>query len=282
MLLACATNQNLTALPTATFERIVFEVQTPTATVVLFPTVPVTDTPPPTETPTLVLLPTQPLTLTESAVATETPLPEPTAVPPTNTAPPPPPTATPVPALPTVAPQIGGEWDFEAGFVDWANPHGDQCPEGRLAVGWQGFTTRDQFGSSCLNRTTYGANVHIGEAAQEITFAFVGNEAGISKVASTTPSHQYTIEAFAKPEFSPSPLEIFLGVDLTGQTNWQADSITWYPWRENGQDIWLKTQETVVATGESLTVFIRGHHPLPEGGGALRIDSVSLFDKGPG
>jgi hypothetical protein len=132
-----------------------------------------------------------------------------------------------------------------------------------------------------MNQTTWQTNVYSGESAQEITFAFVGNQAGIFKTAPTTPGHRHKVEAFIKREFSPAPVEVQLGLDVTGGVNWEADTIQWFSWREEADDQWAKTEETITATGETMTIFIKGSHPFPEPGGALRIDNVSVTDEGP-
>ncbi len=260
-------------------EQLAFEIQTATPTVSLLFDAP-TNTPDPNATATPTATPTLTATLTLSA--TETATPEPPA--PVEQAEPaaPPPTPTPAPTAVLAEPLQGGEWDFEAGFRPWVNPFGDSCDGSGLALGWEAFTTRDQYGSSCMNQTTWKGNVHSGESAQEITFAFVGNQAGIFKNTPVTPGHRYTIEAFMKREFSPTKVEVFLGVDTTGGTNWEADTVQWFPWREDVDDQFARTEETVTATAETMTIFIRGSHGYPEPGGALRLDSISVTDIGPG
>jgi len=283
-MLACqATATPITPMPPrATVAQISFDIQTATATVAALVDLPTyTPTPfTPTATPVIVITATAELTNTAASEnPTNTPMPEPAAAPATE---PPPPTNAPVPA-PTATPApplAGGEWDFEAGFSPWTNPHGDQCAVGALAVGWQGFTSRDQYGSSCLNKNDYPANVYTGQNVQEITFAFVGNEAGIYKTFTSIPNRRYRLEAYVKREKSDSPTESALGVDLGGGGDWQAATVQWFPWREQADDAWAKTTETVTATGENITIFIKGHHPLPVVGGALRIDNVSVTDMG--
>ena len=193
----------------------------------------------------------------------------------------PPASAATTPTVPAAAPLQGGDWDFEAGFQPWTNPYGDSCAASGLAIGWTAFTTRDQFGSSCMNQTTWQDNVFTGANAQEITFAYVGNEAGIYKTAPTTPGHRYSVTAYTRREFSPAQVEVALGIDLSGGTNWQAESVNWFAWDEDLNDEWNKTEETVTALGDRMTIFIKGSHPYPEPGGALRIDSVSVLDLGP-
>jgi hypothetical protein len=192
--------------------------------------------------------------------------------------------ATPAQATPTVPvaePLQGGEWDFEAGFETWTNPFGDSCAASGLAIGWTAFTTRDQFGSSCMNQTTWKDNVYLGGNAQEITFAYVGNEAGIYKTAPTAVGHRYRVKALMRREFSPAKVEVSLGIDPGGGANWQAESVEWFPWDEDFDDEWSETEVIVVALGESVTIFVKGSHPYPEPGGALRIDSISVVDLGP-
>jgi hypothetical protein len=174
----------------------------------------------------------------------------------------------------------GGAWDFEEGFVEWGNPFGDPCSGATLAVGWHAFTTRDQYGSSCMNQTSWKDNVYSGQYAQEITFAYIGNQAGIFRAAPTIPGHQYKIEAHMRREFSVSTVEVLLGVDVGGGVDWQATSVQWFPWDEQLDNAWAKTEETVTATGDSMTLFIRGNHPYPEPGGVLTLDAITITDLG--
>ncbi len=273
--LACVVTKQ-TPQPAATVQQLVFEVQTstPTLTPVLYLLDAPTNTPDPRATSTPVVTTTLNLTPTleiEPAAPLQEPAPN---------SQPPPATPTPVPT-PEIKLTQGGVWDFEEGFTPWFNPHGDVCSGSGLANGWTAFTTRDQYGSSCFNQTVWKDNVYSGESAQEITFAYVGNQAGIFKTAPTVPGHRYTITAYMRREFSPAKLEVSLGLDLTGGGNWQAESVLWFPWREDVDDAWTKTEETITATGEAMTVFIQGVHPYPEPGGVLRLDAVTIADLGP-
>ncbi|MBI1881786.1 MAG: hypothetical protein HYR94_26715 [Chloroflexi bacterium] len=287
-LLACALARQ-TPQPAPTLEQLAFEIQTatPTFTPVLGLVGAPTDTPDPNATATRTL--TSTLTITSTLTPTETqavappppvatslPEPEVAAVQSAPAA-----TPTPAPAVPTAEPVQGGAWDFEDGFSEWGNPYGDRCPGSGLANGWNAFTTRDQFGSSCFNQTVWKGNVNSGESAQEITFAYVGVQAGIFKSVPTTPGHRYTVSAFMKHEFSPAKLEVALGLDVGGGTDWQASVVQWFPWKEDKDDTWSKTEETVTVTGENMTIFIKGSHPYPEPGGTLRLDSISIADLGP-
>jgi hypothetical protein len=120
--------------------------------------------------------------------------------------------------------------------------------------------------------------VKSGERSQEITFDFISAEAGISRQAQTIPGHRYQIEAWGKHVRSASPVELSLGVDLSGGENWRASSVEWYPWDETGEDVWGLTQVTVRATGETLTVFLKGYHPFAVQGGATLFDDVRVVD----
>lgn len=280
-LLACALAKQ-TPQPAPTLEQLAFEIQTatPTLTPVFALVGAPTDTPDPNAATTLVVSPTVTVTVTvqtDTPPPTDTPLPEPVVA--AQEAPAA--TPTPAPTVPPVEPVQGGAWDFEEGFSEWPNPYGDRCPGSGLANGWNAFTTRDQFGSSCFNQTVWKGNVNSGESAQEITFAYVGVQAGIFKSIPTTPGHRYTVSAFMKREFSPAKLELALGLDPSSSVDWQAPSVQWFPWDEDKDDAWARTEETITAAGESMTIFIRGSHPYPEPGGTLRLDSISIVDLGP-
>lgn len=282
-MLACGLARQ-TPLPAPTLEQLAFEIQTATPTIV--PLLPlVADSPSDTLAPNATVTPVITSTLAATTTAlTESPVITPTAAPEVAVAAAqvasdtPPASAS---AEPTTEPIRGGAWDFEESFGEWINPHGDRCPGSGLANGWTAFATRDQYGSSCFNQSDWELNVYSGASAQEITFAYVGVQAGIFKSAPTIPNHRYMVEAYMKREFSPAKLEVALGIDLTGGSDWQAASVQWFPWDEDRDDAWARTEETVIAAGESMTIFIKGSHPYPEPGGTLRLDSISIVDLGP-
>jgi hypothetical protein len=274
-MLAC-TILRPTPQPAATIEQLTFEIQTATPTftpILVLVDVP-TYTPDPNATPTPTITPTSEVTSTMTV--------EPEATP-TPTSPPAPATKAPLPTptAPLAEPLQGGVWDFEDGFQPWGNPYGDACPGSGLANGWTAFTNRDQYGSACMNQTVWKDNVHSGQSAQEITFAYVGIEAGVFRTAPAIPGHRYTIEAYMRREFSPATVAVSLGIDLNGGTDWQSENVQWFPWNEDVDDAWGKTSVTVTATGERMTIFLKGSHPYPEPGGTLRLDNVSVVDLGP-
>jgi hypothetical protein len=138
---------------------------------------------------------------------------------------------------------------MEAGFAPGTSPLGEDCPGWAVAVGWQAFLAPGDPASSCLNENKNPANTKSGERSQEITFDFISAEAGIYRQAETIPGYRYRIEAWGKHIRSESPVELSLGVDLTGGEDWQAATVTWTPWDEPGEDVWMHTQVTVRASG---------------------------------
>jgi hypothetical protein len=76
-------------------------------------------------------------------------------------------------------------------------------------------------------------------------------------------------------------VELSLGIDLTGGSDWRAASVTWHPWDETEEDAWVHTQLTVTANGETLTLFLEGYHPFATQGGATLFDNVRVLDLGP-
>ena len=234
----------------------------------------------PTATPTAIP-PTQvpsPVPSDTAVPPTASPLPSPTQKP---ASPSPPPSSPTVAAVPRLAPQERGEWDMEAGFVPGTSPLGEDCPGWAVATGWQAFVAPGDPASSCLNGNKNPANVKSGDRSQEITFDFISAEAGIWRHARTIPGHRYQIQAWGKHIRSQSPVELSLGVDLTGGEDWQAASVTWHPWDETGEDVWTHTQVTVKASSEALTVSLKGHHPFAAQGGATMFDDVRVVDLGP-
>ena len=282
------------ATPTPTKTRVVLALatNTPQPTPTLQPSVTSTSSPAPspmvaTASPISPALTDTPAPTVTQPVPSDTPLlppPTSTTTPPV-TAPPPsprPPTATPTarPQQP-LAPQQGGEWDMEAGFVPGASPLGEDCPGWAVAVGWEAFLAPGTPASSCLNENKNPANVKSGQRSQEITFDFISAEAGIYRLAQTIPGHRYQIEAWGKHVRSRSPVELSLGVDLTGGENWQAASVTWHPWNETEEENWVHTQVVVRASAEGLTVFLKGYHLFAAQGGATLFDDVRVADLGP-
>jgi hypothetical protein len=170
---------------------------------------------------------------------------------------------------------------MEAGFVPGVSPLGEDCPGWAVAVGWHAFVAQGTPASSCLNENKNPANVQSGERSQEITFDFISAEAGIFKRAETIPGHRYRVEAWGKHIRSESPVELSLGVDLTGGESWQAASVTWSSWDETEEEIWVPTQIVVQATGQFLTIYLKGCHPFAAQGGATLFDSVRVVDLGP-
>jgi len=178
-------------------------------------------------------------------------------------------------------PLEGGSWDMEEGFVPGRSPLGEDCAGWAVATGWNAFVTPGNPASSCLNENKNIANVHSGQRSQELTFDFTATTAGIYRTVSVTPGHRYAIAAWGKHIKSASPVELALGIDLSGGQDHQAASVQWLPWDEVAEDAWVHTEETAAATGPSMTIFLKAHHPQPAQGGATLFDDVSVRDLGP-
>ena len=166
LMIQCAPgNPAVTATPTKT--RVVLALATNTPLPTLTPQPSLTPTPSPAASATAVAPTPSPALPSPSPPPTDTPLPVPTeppaALPPTWT-PSPPPTVAPtrrppptvtVPVQPPLAPQQGGEWDMEAGFVPGSSPLGEICPGWAVAIGWQASVAPGTPASSCLNENKY-------------------------------------------------------------------------------------------------------------------------------
>jgi hypothetical protein len=74
----------------------------------------------------------------------------------------------------------------------------------------------------CVHEYKNLDNVHSGERSQEVTFDFISAEVGIYRQTEMFPGHRYRIEAWGKHVRSQSPVELSLGVDLSGGEDWQA------------------------------------------------------------
>ena len=170
---------------------------------------------------------------------------------------------------------------MEEGFVPGRSPLGEDCSGWAVAAGWSAFVTPGNPASSCLNENKNPANVHRGQRSQELTFDFTATTAGIYRTVSVTPGHRYTISAWGKHIRSASPVELALGIDLSGGQDHQAASVQWFPWDEAAEDAWVHTEETITATGPSMTIFLKAHHPQPDQGGATLFDDVRVVDLGP-
>ena len=57
--------------------------------------------------------------------------------------------------------------------------------------------------------------------------------------------------------------------------------MTWQPWDERGEDVWVHTQAAVRASSEILTMSLKGYHPFAAQGGTTLFDAVRVVDLGP-
>jgi hypothetical protein len=72
--------------------------------------------------------------------------------------------------------------------------------------------------------------VHRSTRSQEIAFESSDGDAGLLRTFDVIPKHRYTISAWGIHFPSPSPIELDVGVDLTGGLDSRADTVDWYPW----------------------------------------------------
>jgi hypothetical protein len=149
-----------------------------------------------------------------------------------------------------------------------------------VGVEWNYFRHRGENGQGTFNENKNPANVHRGVRSQEIAFESSDGDAGLLRTIDVIPNHRYTISAWGIHFPSPSPIELDLGVDLTGGLDSRADTVQWYPWRETGEAKWLYTEETVRATGPQMTIYLRVTHRVAAPGGATLLDDVRVVDLG--
>jgi hypothetical protein len=173
---------------------------------------------------------------------------------------------------------------MNAGFYSWASPYEDFS--GFVANGWAPLIkaydpASNPSSAPRLNENSWDVNVHSGQRSQEISFDYRSGEAGLYRGVTVTPGHRYQVEAWAKYAPSPSGLHLELGIDLTGATDFEAATVTWYPWRDMTPDHWVATQEEVRAVGDRMIIYLRATHPVAEPGGNTMFDTVSLTDLGP-
>lgn len=252
-----------TRTPRPTFTRVV-------------PTEFFTVTPAPSVTATAV--PTGVATVPLVRATTAAPRATSTRLAPTPTRAPAVPSVVSAPVVPAQPPREGGTWDFEGGWYD--TPSNFEGRVDRVADEWKFFRRRGEYGQPTFNENKNPTNVHRGIRSQEIAFESSDGEAGVYRTLQVIPNHRYTISAWGIHYPSPTPIEMFLGVDLTGGGNYQATSVQWFPWRETGDSQWRHSQETVRAAGSQMTVFLRALHRTAAGGGAMLFDDVTVTDLG--
>ncbi len=100
---------------------------------------------------------------------------------------------------------------MEDGFQVWLNPFGDNCSGSKAAAGWQGFTSRGQYGSSCFVVNEYAPNVFSGRYSQEITFDFVDSHAGLFRTFDSQPNHTYQVTARLRHVHTLPPMQFHFG-----------------------------------------------------------------------
>jgi hypothetical protein len=181
-------------------------------------------------------------------------------------------------AAPPQPPREGGTWDFEGGWYD--SPSGFEGRMDRVAEDWKLFRQRGQFGQATFNENKNPVNVHRGIRSQELAFESSDGEAGVYRSLQVIPNHRYTISAWGIHYPSPTPIELYLGVDLTGGTDYRAATMQWSLWRETADAQWLHTEVTIRTTSPTMAIFLKAVHRVAAGGGATLFDDVSVTDLG--
>ena len=172
---------------------------------------------------------------------------------------------------------------MEEGFYQWPSPY--EGFTAMIANGWSPLIVlQDPQAPPRLNENKYLPNIHSGEHSQEVSFDWRSGEAGVWRKIDTVPGHRYTVGAWAKYMPSESGLALALGIDLRGG-DFPARTVTWHPWRSMTPNEWIATQETVRATGNRMTIFLRAVHPVAadggnKPGGNTYFDNVSVVDLG--
>jgi len=230
--------------------------------------------PPPTASPTPVAVAAVPTSTPEPTAEPEpTDTPQPTTLDATSTSPPPPPpTTTPIPE-PTELLTNGG---FEEGFG-----------EDGVAIGWNRFSNGDAgFG---WHDDTWELVAWEGEHSQLLSLidpVYNDRYMGIYQTVKVVPGRAYelTLHGLVRAD-TPSEQyghRLYWGVDYDGGADWQAvEKWVELPWDEQprvAKTFILNDYTTVITpTGQSLTLFVRGHSKWPRYSEAnFNLDGLSL------
>jgi hypothetical protein len=174
----------------------------------------------------------------------------------------------------------GGEWDFESEFMSPGATHTvNRARVHLLAVGWTAFVEAGAFGSSCFNENLYAPNVFSGLKVSRDHVRFYCRQ--LRRCIAHSRLHPgIVIVWWLRPNTieAPAPVQLFLGVEINGATlTGRLRSVVWFPWDDPAEDSWVATEVTVSATADSMTIFIRGYHPLAEQGGKTVVDTMSAL-----
>lgn len=235
---------------------------------------------PPTSTPTLVVVaaltptPTPETPAAEGEGEAQPSEQEPTATPPPTSTPvpPPPPTPTPVPE-PT---ELLTNGNFEEGFE----------ADG-VATGWHKFSNGDAgFG---WHDDTWDLVVWEGEHSQLLSIvnpSFNDRYLGIYQTVDVVSGQAYELSLHglvrADTPFEQYGHRLYWGVDHNGGGDWQAvENWVELPWDQQprvADEFTFNHYSTVITpTGQSLTLFIRGHSKWPRYSEAnFNVDGASL------
>ena len=231
-----------------------------------------TPLPPPTDTPTPV-----------AVVAVPTSTPEPTAEPePTDTPQPTTPNSTPTSPPPTPTPipeptELLVNGNFEEGFG-----------QDGVAIGWTKFSNGD--GGFGWHDDTWDPVVCEGEHSQLLSIVnpvYNDRYTGIYQTVKVVPGRAYvlTLHGLVRADTPPEQYghRLYWSVDYSGGTDWQAvENWVELPWDQQplvADEFTFNDYTTIITpTGESLTLFARGHSKWPRYSEAnFNLDGLSLI-----
>ncbi len=147
---------------------------------------------------------------------------------------------------------------------------------GGVGNGWTSWTAS---GSNTITFGTASLNKVDGSYSQywrrSDTLAFDG---GVLQTVSTTAGATYRIKAQMKRQSTFTGTAMKFGYDLGGGTNGTAGTVVYTDITGGTDNVWVAYDETVTATGSSITIFARGGHSSTTGGANayFYLDAVSL------
>ena len=151
-----------------------------------------------------------------------------------------------------------------------------------VGQGWTAFSSAGYDANfNVVNDPSHG-----GSSAQEIFSPQPSTNdqfAGVYQAIATNPGTSYVVRAWNQTSF-PGGHQwdhiARLGIDLSGGTDFQAGSVTWYEF-DSAKQIWHQLEFDATATGTAMTVFLQSWHKWASGGNAWAwFDDVQVTAAG--
>ncbi len=171
--------------------------------------------------------------------------------------------------LPNTAPELVTGGGFEGTFA------------GGVGDGWTSWTAPGSaaitFGRASLNK--YEGS-HSQYWARGNTTPFEG---GVLQTIGVTPGAACQITAWLKRQSTFSGTTLEFGYDLTGGTDPASSNVIYTDLTGNPDNTWVQYDQTVTATGSSITLFARAGHTGSTGGSSayFYLDAVSAKETSP-